>query len=144
MSGHAARPARGTGPRSGRRWILAAGIISAFVILTGGAAALLTFSSAPATRPLAAGCGLVTCGAHLPPAVTGLAAHGTARHPAHLPAPPKTPAHALPHRGTGTAPLPGSPVPTPSLTPGSGGQSHHDGWHHDGSWHHGQGQQGDQ
>lgn len=41
---------------------------------------LLTISRGPQARPLAADCGLVTCGASLPPVVTGPAVPSTAAH----------------------------------------------------------------
>jgi hypothetical protein len=139
MSGsHAGGPALGAGPLRGRPWYWVAGATAVVALLAGGAAALLAFSSAPATHPLAAGCGLVTCGARLPPAVTGLAVHGTARaggphHHAH-----RTDHHA--HRTAPSKPVrsftpPPSPTPTVTWTPDRG----------DGPWHHGHGDdQGDQ
>jgi hypothetical protein len=138
MSGsHAGRPAPGAGPLRGRLWYRVAGATAVVAVLAGGAAALLTFSSAPATHPLAADCGLVTCGARLPPAVTGLAVHGTARagglhHHAH-----RTDHHA--HRTAASKPVRSStpapsPSPTVTWTPDRGG----------GPWHHGHGDdQGD-
>jgi hypothetical protein len=132
MSGsHAGGPVIGTGPLPGRLWHWVAGATALVALLAGGAAALLTFTSAPAAHPLAAGCGLVACGASLPPAVTGLAVHSTARtggphhhagrtsHRAHRTAPPEP----APSRGPAPA-----PSPTAAWAPDTGdGQGHHDG-----------------
>src|SRR5215469_13921100 len=79
------------------QWNPVAWAAAGAALLAGAAMMLLTLSPGPQARPLADDCGLVTCGASLPPAVFGIAvpsiaAHGTAparRHHrgAHRPAP---------------------------------------------------------
>jgi hypothetical protein len=119
----------GFGVPSGRRWFLAAGG-AGVVALAGSGAALLTFSSAPATRPLADGCGLVACGASLPPSVTGLATRGApAAARRHHPADPSAPAKPTPSpvpRATQPEPAPQPPRhhrPSPAPTPPPGRHS---------------------
>ncbi len=73
-------------PFSRPLWYPVAGAAAVLALLAGGAMTLLTVSRGPQARPLAADCGLVTCGASLPPAVTGPAVPSTAAHsiaPAH-------------------------------------------------------------
>jgi cellulase/cellobiase CelA1 len=67
-------------PFSRPLWYPVAGAAAALALLAGGAMTLLTISRGPQARPLAADCGLVTCGASLPPAVTGPAVPSTAAH----------------------------------------------------------------
>jgi hypothetical protein len=96
------------------------------VALAGSGAALLAFSPAPATRPLADGCGLVTCDARLPPSATGLAVRGTPQgvrrhHPARPPVAPEpapsvtsdTPRPAPASRPPRRHGPPPAPVPSP-------------------------------
>jgi Cellulose binding domain len=117
-----------TGSRvpGGRRWLLPAGAATV-VVLAGSGAALMMFSPAPATHPLADGCGLVACDASLPPSVTGTAErgtpHGVRQHrPAHPPVSPKPTASAAsraPQPGPTPQPpghRPPSPAPRPSPT----------------------------
>jgi hypothetical protein len=110
-----ARP-EGRGWPPGRpQWYLAAAITAGVAVLAGSGAVLLTISRAPATRPLADDCGLVTCGANLPRSVTGQAVRSTAQA-----ARPSTAAHrptqvAVTHahsRGPRAAPTPQPPNPT--------------------------------
>lgn len=65
-------------PFSRPLWYPVAGAAAVLALLAGGAMTLLTISSGPQARPLAAGCGLVTCGASLPPAVAGPSGPATA------------------------------------------------------------------
>ncbi|HET7245101.1 MAG TPA: cellulose binding domain-containing protein, partial [Streptosporangiaceae bacterium] len=66
-------------PFSRPLWYPVAGAVAVLALLAGGAMTLLTISG-PRARPLAADCGLVTCGASLPPVVTGPAVPSTATH----------------------------------------------------------------
>jgi cellulose binding protein with CBM2 domain len=66
-------------PFSRPLWYPVAGAVAVLALLAGGAMTLLTISGLRA-RPLAADCGLVTCGASLPPVVTGPAVPSTATH----------------------------------------------------------------
>ena len=110
-------------------WYPVAGAAAALALLAGGGMTLLTVSRGPKARPLAADCGVVTCGAILPPVVTGqavpsTATHGTARaHRRHRAAGRRVlapTAHsrlrpaALPgrpsHRGHRRPPAPGGPA----------------------------------
>ena len=86
-------------------------------LLGGTGAALLTVSPAPVTHALAAGCGLVTCGARLPASVTGRAVRNTVP-----PAPHRPGAHRLPPMSAARAhtrtPKPASaPQAPPSPSP---------------------------
>lgn len=67
-------------PRPFRRpvWYPLVGASAVLALLAGGGMTLLTLSGGPAARPLADSCGLVTCHASLPPAVTGAVAPSTA------------------------------------------------------------------
>jgi Cellulose binding domain len=65
-------------PFSRTLWYPVAGAAAVLALLAGGAMTLLTAAHAPRARPLADDCGLVTCGASLPPAVTGAAPPSTA------------------------------------------------------------------
>ena len=67
-------------PFSRPLWYPVAGAAAALALLAGGAMTLLTISRGPQAQPLAADCGLVTCGASLPPVVTGPAVPSTAAH----------------------------------------------------------------
>jgi hypothetical protein len=137
---------RGFRRPGGPRWFLAAGATSV-AALAGTGAALLMFSPAPATRPLADGCGLVACGASLPPSVTRTAVPGTPqgvrRHgQAHPPAPrptasaaspsaqpgdtPQQPRHRPPPPAPGPSPHPPGPRVTVTYSLDGGG----DQWHH--------------
>ena len=114
-------PDEPAGPRSSagrRRWYLTVGVVAGVALLAGTGAVLLTVSPAPATRTLAAGCGLVTCGARLPASVTGRAVRNTvppAPHPhgVHRLPPPMSAARA--HART-TKPV-SAPQPPPSPSP---------------------------
>jgi cellulose binding protein with CBM2 domain len=59
-------------------WYPAVAAVAVVALLAGVAMTLLTLTHRPRVRPLAADCGLVTCGASLPPAVTGNAVPNTA------------------------------------------------------------------
>jgi len=118
-----ARPARSAGRR---RWYLAAGVAAGVALLAGTGAALLTVSPAPATHALAAGCGVVTCGARLPASVTGRAVRNTvppAPHPAGTRRlrPPLSAARAhtrTPKPVSAPQPPPGpAPAPSPRRQP---------------------------
>jgi hypothetical protein len=65
-------------PFSQPLWYPVAGAAAVLALLAGGAMTLVTAAHGPRARPLADDCGLVTCGASLPPEVTGAAAPGTA------------------------------------------------------------------
>jgi Cellulose binding domain len=65
-------------PFSRPLWYPVAGAAAVLALLAGGAMTLLTAAHAPRARPLADDCGLITCGATLPPAVTGAAPPSTA------------------------------------------------------------------
>lgn len=65
-------------PFSRPLWYPVAGAAAVLALLAGGAMTLLTISRGPQARPLAAGCGLVTCGASLPPVITGPSGPATA------------------------------------------------------------------
>ena len=65
-------------PFSRPLWYPVAGAAAVLALLAGGAMTLLTAAHAPQARPLADDCGLVTCGATLPAAVTGVAPPSTA------------------------------------------------------------------
>ncbi len=67
-------------PFSRPLWYPVAGAAAVLALLAGGGMTLLTISRGPQARPLAADCGLVTCGASLPPVVTGPAVPNTAAH----------------------------------------------------------------
>ena len=111
---------------SRRQWYLAAGVVAGVALLAGTGAALLTVSPAPATHALAAGCGLVTCGARLPASVTGRAVRNTvppAPHPAGTRRlrPPLSAARAhtrTPKPVSAPQPPPGpAPAPSPRRQP---------------------------
>src|SRR5215469_11965062 len=80
-SGAPDEPARPRSSAARRQWYLAAGVVAGVALLAGTGAVLITVSPAPATRTLAAGCGLVTCGARLPASVTRRAAGERDLHP---------------------------------------------------------------
>jgi len=87
-------------------------------LLAGTGAVLVTVSPAPATRPVADNCGLVTCGARLPASVTGRAVRNTVppaprRHPGHRSPPPMPAASAPTHTPTPVS----APQPPPSQAP---------------------------
>ena len=65
-------------PFSRPLWYPVAGAAAVVALLAGGAMTLLTISHGPQARPLAADCGLVTCGASLPPVITGPSGPATA------------------------------------------------------------------
>jgi hypothetical protein len=65
-------------PFSRPLWYPVAGAAAVVGLLAGGAMTLLTISHGPQARPLAADCGLVTCGASLPPVITGPSGPATA------------------------------------------------------------------
>ena len=67
-------------PFSRPLWYPVAGAAAVLALLAGGAMTLLTIYRGPQARPLAADCGLVTCGASLPAVVTGPAVPSTAAH----------------------------------------------------------------
>ena len=114
-------------PFSRPLWYPVAGAAAVLALLAGGAMTLLTVSRGPQARPLAADCGLVTCGASLPPVVTGRIAPSTAarsiarahrRHraahrvlaPAAHSRPPAPPGRPARRRHT-RPPRPGGPAP---------------------------------
>ena len=125
--GSRARPAsrakpEGRGWPPGRRqWYLAAAITAGVALLAGSGAALLTISRAPATRPLADDCGVVTCGANLPRSVTGRAVRSTAQAARASTAARRPTQVAVTHahsRSPRPAPTPRPPNPTaPSPLP---------------------------
>lgn len=80
------RPSRR--PRTFARpvWYPVAGAVAVLALLAGGGMTLLTISHGPRARPVGAGCGLVTCGASLPRAVTSPSVPATAP-PGTTPAP---------------------------------------------------------
>jgi hypothetical protein len=120
-----------------RQWYLVAAITAGVAVLAGTGAALLTYARAPATRPLADDCGLVTCDAKLPASVTRLGVRSTAQaarpspashrrvhpisavrahsHPA-APAQPSQPAHPTPSRPSPPSRQPGPPHVTVTYT----------------------------
>jgi len=115
-------------PFSRPLWYPVAGAAAVLALLAGGAMTLFTISRGPQARPLAADCGLVTCGASLPPVVTGRAVPSTAAHSitrahrshraAHRVLAPtahsrlRPPAPGQPaHRRHPRAPHPGGPTP---------------------------------
>jgi hypothetical protein len=135
-------PARASGRR---QWYLAAAITAGVAVLAGTGAALLTYARAPAMRPLADDCGLVTCDAKLPASVTRLGVRSTAQaarpspashrrvHPvsavrAHsrtaAPAQASQPAHPTPSRPSPASRPPGPPQVTVTYTLDGGGQWH--------------------
>jgi hypothetical protein len=65
-------------PFSRPLWYPVAGAAAVVALLAGGGMTLLTISSGPQARPLAAGCGVVTCRASLPPVVTSPSGPATA------------------------------------------------------------------
>src|SRR5690242_768919 len=67
-------------PFSRPHWYPVAGAAVAAALLAGLAMTLLTLSRGPQARPLAHDCGLVTCGARLPPAARGTAGSSKAVH----------------------------------------------------------------
>src|SRR5215472_4060772 len=67
-------------PFSRPHWYPLVGATAVAALLAGVAMALLTLSRGPQARPLAHDCGLVTCGASLPPAILGTAVPSTAAH----------------------------------------------------------------
>ena len=88
-------------------------------LLAGTGAVLLTVSQAPATRTLATGCGLVTCGARLPASVTGRAVRNTvppAPHPGGAHRVPPTMSAARAHTRTPKPVSAPQPPPSPSPT----------------------------
>ena len=142
------QPWRRPKPFSRPLWYPVAGAAAVLALLAGGGMTLLTVSRGPQARPMAADCGLVTCGASLPPVVTGAAAPSTAAHsitrvhrrhhaarsrvlapavhsrlrPSALPGPPA-------HRRHQRPPRPGRPAPgAVSVTYTVDGT---DPWHHD-------------
>lgn len=115
-------PDEPAGPRSSagrRQWYLAAGIVAGVALLGGTGAALLTVSPAPVTHALAAGCGLVTCGARLPASVTGRAVPNAAPPAPHRPGAHRLPpvsaarAHTRTPRPASVPQAPPSPSPPP-------------------------------
>lgn len=115
-------------------WYPVVSAVAVVALLAGGAMTLLTVSGGAHARPLASDCGLVTCGARLPGAVTSTSAPGTAVRstaPAHRRDPavdarvltPKVhsrpvaqaPPARAPHRWHPRPPHPGPPGP-PGVT----------------------------
>jgi hypothetical protein len=112
-------------PFSRPLWYPAIAAVAVVALLAGVGMTLLTLAHRPRVRPLAADCGLVTCGASLPPAITGGGVPNTAvrstaparhrRHRAHprvlaptvhakvSPVPAPRPRHRR-HRAAGTPP----------------------------------------
>lgn len=120
-SGAPDEPARPGSSAGRRQWYLAAGVVAGVALLAGTGAALLTVSPAPATHALAAGCGLVTCGARLPASVTGRAVRSTVPPAPHPPGAHRLPPMSAARAHTRTpkpvsAPQPSSPAPAPRPT----------------------------
>jgi Cellulose binding domain len=156
----AREPPGGTGdqPRPGQQswwrpqpfsrplWYPVAGTAAVLALLAGGGMTLVTVSRGPQARPLAADCGLVTCGASLPPVVTGAAVpstttHGSApAHRSHRAAQSRVLAPAV-HSRLRPSALPGRPAhrrhprPPGGPTPGAVSVTYTvdgtDPWHHD-------------
>jgi hypothetical protein len=98
--------------------------VAGVALLAGTGAVLLTMSPAPATHPLAAGCGLVTCGARLPASVTGQAVRNTVPPAPHRPGSRQvTPsmsaarAHTRTPKPVSARRPPPSPAPRPTRQP---------------------------
>lgn len=116
-------PVTPEGPASShgkRHWYLAAAITAGVALLAGTGAVLLTSSHAPASRPVADDCGLVTCGASLPSSATGQAVRSTAqaaqrRTPAHRARQPVSVVRA--HSRAARPPSPRSAPPPPRPAP---------------------------
>jgi hypothetical protein len=117
-------PWRRPRPLSRPLWYPVAGGFTAVALLAGVAMTLSTLSRSTEARPVAGDCGLVTCGASLPPAVLGTAVPSTA---ARSTAPARR-HHRHAHRQPALAPVvhqqPGPPLPGRHCRPHPG-RSHH-------------------
>jgi hypothetical protein len=133
-------------PFSRPQWYPIVGATAVAALLAGVAMALLTVSRGPQARPLAHDCGLVTCGASLPPAILGTAVPSTAvrstapvrRHQQGALAPALAP--AVHQRARPAAPQPAPSTVAPSPTPSAGSWTRHRHHHH--HHHHHQQQDG--
>ena len=129
-------------PFSRPQWYPIVGATAVAALLAGVAMALLTVSRGPQARPLAHDCGLVTCGASLPPAILGAAVPSTAarstapvrRHQRGAPAPALAP--AVHQRARPAAPSPAPSTVAPSPTPSAGSWTWHRHHHHHHHHHH--------
>ena len=122
-------------PLSRPQWYPIAGAAAVAALLVGVAMTLLTLSRGPQARPLAHDCGLVTCGASLPPAALGTAMPSTAVHstaPVRRHARPPSLAPAVHRRVLPAAPRPAPSRVAPSPTPGpdTWTRRHHHHHHH--------------
>jgi hypothetical protein len=128
-------------PFSTPRWYPVVGATAVAALLVGVAMALLTLSRGPQARPLAHDCGLVTCGASLPPAILGTAVPSTAAHstaPVRQRQRARAPAlaPAVHQRAGPAAPSPAPPSVASSPTPSAGSWTRHRQHHHHHHHHH--------
>jgi len=122
-------------PFSRPQWYPAVGATAVAALLAGAAMALLTVSRGPQARPLAHDCGVVTCGASLPPAILGTAVPSTAadstapvrQHQRRTGAPALAPAVHQRVRPAAPRPAPSrvAPSPAPSPRPWTRHRHHH-------------------
>jgi len=130
-----ARSAGGRAMTSGRKppWYPVAAATAVAALLAGGAMTLLMASRGSRDRPLADGCGLVTCAASLPREVTGAAPGVTA--PGTEPALPRPTARQQPTAQPVLAPQahplrPRKPTASPSPSAQPSGTAHPGHSHH--------------